>query len=31
MKTIRKFLVRNFLLDYSINLFEKMYNAPIVN
>ena len=28
MKTIREFLVRNFVLDYTVNLFGKMYNAP---
>ena len=28
MKKIRQFLVRNFVLDYTVNLFGKMYNAP---
>jgi hypothetical protein len=28
MKTMREFLVRNFVLDYTVNLFGKMYNAP---
>ena len=25
---MRKFLVRNFVLDYQIKLFGKLYNAP---
>jgi hypothetical protein len=28
MKKIRKLLVRNFVLDYTVNLFGKRYNAP---
>lgn len=28
MKQLRQFLVKNFVLDYTFNLFGKIYNAP---
>lgn len=28
MSKIRQFLVKNFVLDYTVKLFGKMYNAP---
>tara|TARA_R110000868_G_scaffold82264_7_gene232347 strand:- start:2496 stop:2858 length:363 start_codon:yes stop_codon:yes gene_type:complete len=28
MKEIRKFLVKHFVLDYTVNLFGRHYNAP---